>query len=246
MSLRRKAALLVLLATALLQGCAGTDALRMGEPDPRDPWEGMNRRVYAFNVKLDEAVLEPVAQTYVQVLPSFARTGIRNFMGNLGDVWTMANAALQFKGQVAVESFMRVAFNSTLGLYGVLDIASEAGLEKHREDLGQTLGYWGVRSGPYLMLPVLGPSTVRDGAALLADLQAGPGAYFGDNRTRTGVFLLNATDTRARLQQAAGALRAASLDPYTFVRDGWLQKREYDIHDGNPPVHFDYSDPDAP
>lgn len=246
MSLRRTAALLLLLVMALLQGCASTDALRMGEPDPRDPWEGMNRRVYAFNVQLDEAILEPVAQAYVHVLPSFARTGVRNFMGNLGDVWTLVNAVLQLKGQAATETFMRVAVNSTLGLYGVLDVATEAGLEKRREDLGQTLGHWGVKPGPYLMLPVLGPSTVRDTTALLADLQAGPGAYFRDNRTSTGVFLLNATDARARLQQAAGALRAASLDPYTFVRDGWLQKREYDIYDGNPPIEFDYSDPDAP
>jgi phospholipid-binding lipoprotein MlaA len=206
----------------------------------------MNRKVYAFNEKLDDAVLKPVAQAYVDVLPSFVRTGVRNFMGNLGDVWTTVNAALQFKGQVAVESFMRVAVNSTLGLYGVLDIATEAGIEKRREDLGQTLGYWGIKPGPYVVLPVLGPSTLRDTVALPVDWQASPGQYFRDSSTSTGVTLLNATETRAGLLQAGDTVKAASLDPYSFMRDGWLQKREYDVYDGNPPVDFDYSDPDAP
>lgn len=225
-----------------LQGCASTAAAS----DPRDPWEGMNRQVYAFNQKLDEAVLEPLAQVYVDVLPSFVRTGVRNFMGNLGDVWTFVNASLQLKGQVAVETFMRVAVNSTLGLYGVLDIASEAGIEKRREDLGQTLGYWGVQPGPYLMLPVFGPSTLRDTVALPADWQASPGQYFPDSGTSAGVSVLNAIQTRAQLLKAGDALKQASLDPYSFVRDGWLQKRQYDVYDGNPPSDFDYSDPDAP
>lgn len=233
----------VALGVALLQGCATPSGVAL---DPRDPWEGMNRKVYAFNEKLDEAVLKPVAQTYVDVVPSFARTGVRNFLGNLGDVWTFVNAGLQLKGQVAAETFMRVAVNSTLGLYGVLDIATEAGLEKHKEDLGQTLGHWGVRPGPYLMLPVLGPATLRDTVALPVDWQASPGQYFHDAAGRTGVVLLNATETRASLLMAGDAVKAASLDPYSFVRDGWLQKREYDVYDGNPPSDFDYSDPDAP
>ena len=230
------------LGAALLQGCASTSAVAT---DPRDPWEGMNRKVYAFNEKLDEAVLKPVAQTYVDVVPSFVRTGVRNFLGNLGDVWTFVNATLQLKGQVAAETFMRVAVNSTLGLYGVLDIATEAGIEKRKEDLGQTLGHWGVKPGPYLMLPVLGPATLRDAAALPVDWQASPGRYFQDASSRTGVTVLNATETRANLLKAGDAVKAASLDPYSFVRDGWLQKREYDVYDGNPPSDFDYSDPDA-
>jgi len=232
----------VLLCMSLLQGCATTGAAA----DPRDPWEGMNRKVYAFNEKLDDAVLKPVAQAYVDAVPSFVRTGVRNFMGNLGDVWTFVNAGLQLKGQVAAESFMRVVVNSTLGLYGVLDIASEAGIEKRKEDLGQTLGYWGVKPGPFLMLPVLGPSTVRDAAALPLDWQASPSQYFADPGTRTGMTVLNATETRAGLLKATDALKQASLDPYSFVRDGWLQKRENDVYDGNPPSDFDYSDPDAP
>ena len=231
------------LGAVLLQGCASTSVVAT---DPRDPWEGMNRKVYAFNDKLDEAVLKPVAQAYVDVVPSFVRTGVRNFLGNLGDVWTFVNATLQLKGQAAAETFMRVAVNSTLGLYGVLDIATEAGIEKRKEDLGQTLGHWGVKPGPYLVLPVLGPATLRDTAALPVDWQASPAQYFSDASSRTGVTLLNATETRAGLLKAGDAVKAASLDPYSFVRDGWLQKREYEVYDGNPPSNFDYSDPDAP
>ncbi len=233
----------VLLGAILLQGCATSSGVAA---DPRDPWEGMNRKVYAFNEKLDEAVLKPVAQAWVDVVPSFVRTGVRNFMGNLGDVWTTVNAVLQLKGQVAVESAARVVVNSTLGLYGVLDLATPGGIEKRKEDMGQTLGHWGVKPGPYLVLPVLGPATLRDAAALPVDWQASPGQYFQDASTRTGVALLNVTETRAGLLKATDAVKQASLDPYSFVRDGWLQKREYDVYDGNPSADFDYSDPDAP
>lgn len=233
----------VLLGAILLQGCATSSGVAA---DPRDPWEGMNRKVYAFNEKLDEAVLKPVAQAWVDVVPSFVRTGVRNFMGNLGDVWTTVNAVLQLKGQVAVESAARVVVNSTLGLYGVLDLATPGGIEKRKEDMGQTLGHWGVKPGPYLVLPVLGPATLRDAVALPVDWQASPGQYFQDASTRTGVALLNVTETRAGLLKATDAVKQASLDPYSFVRDGWLQKREYDVYDGNPPADFDYSDPDAP
>ena len=233
----------LLLAAALLSGCASTGTVGAAT-DPRDPWEGMNRKVYAFNEKLDDAVIRPVAQAYDDVLPSFVRTGVRNFMGNLGDVWTFVNATMQLKGQAAAESFMRVAVNSTLGLYGVLDIATEAGIEKHKEDLGQTLGYWGVKPGPYVVLPLLGPASVRDTVALPVDWQASPGQYFHDSSTRTGVTVLNATETRAGLLKTTDAVKQAALDPYSFVRDAWLQKRENDVYDGNPPADFDYSDPD--
>ncbi|MFM7026530.1 MAG: VacJ family lipoprotein [Limnohabitans sp.] len=233
----------LVLAVAVLQGCATTSGAAV---DARDPWENTNRKVYAFNEKLDEAVIRPVAQTYVDVVPSFVRTGVRNFMGNIGDVWTFINAGLQLKGQAAGETFMRVAINTTLGLYGVLDIATEAGIEKRKEDLGQTLGYWGVKPGPYVVLPVLGPASVRDALALPVDWKASPGQYFHDPSSRTGVTLLNVTDTRAGLLKTTDAVKQAALDPYTFVRDAWLQKRENDVYDGNPPADFDYSDPDAP
>lgn len=240
--LRGLQGLALVLLLAWLQGCASVSS---AAADPRDPWEGMNRNVFAFNEKLDQVLMRPVAEAYVAVLPSFVRTGVHNFMGNLGDIWTTVNATLQLKGQVAAESFMRVAVNSTFGLYGVLDIASEAGIQKRKEDLGQTLGHWGVKPGPFVVLPVLGPSTLRDTVALPVDWQATPGQYFQDG-TRTGVTVLNATDTRAGLLQATDALKQASLDPYSFVRDGWLQKRQNDVYDGNPPSDFDYSDPDAP
>ena len=235
----------LLLVASLLQACASA-AGSGAAADPRDPWEGMNRKVYAFNEKVDQAVVRPVAQVYDDVTPSFVRTGVRNFMGNLGDVWTFVNAALQLKGQAAAESFMRVAVNTTLGLYGVLDIATEAGIEKRKEDLGQTLGYWGVKPGPYVVLPLLGPASLRDTVALPVDWQASPGQYFHDSSSRTGVTLLNATETRAGLLKTTDAVKQAALDPYSFVRDAWLQKRENDVYDGNPPTDFDYSDPDQP
>ena len=242
-SMRCRVGVTLLLGCALLQGCASTSALAT---DPRDPWEGANRKVYAFNEKLDDAVMRPVAQAWVDVMPSFVRTGVRNFIGNLGDVWTFANTLLQFKGQAAAETFMRVAVNSTLGLYGVLDIATEAGIEKRKEDLGQTLGYWGVKPGPYVVLPVSGPATLRDAVALPVDWQASPGQYFAQAPQRTAVTVLNATETRAGLLKTTDAVKQASLDPYSFVRDAWLQKRENDVYDGNPPADFDYTDPDAP
>jgi phospholipid-binding lipoprotein MlaA len=234
---------MLVLAVALLPGCATVPG---GAADPRDPWEGMNRKVYDFNDKLDQAVVRPVAKAYDEVTPSFVRTGVRNFFGNLGDVWTFVNAALQFKGQAAVESLMRVAVNTTLGLYGVLDIASEAGIPKYKEDLGQTLGHWGIKPGPYVVLPLLGPGSLRDTVALPVDWQASPGQYFQDASTRTGATMLNITETRAGLLKTTDAVKQAALDPYSFVRDAWLQKRENDVYDGNPPVDFDYGDLDKP
>ena len=215
--------LAALLGAMLLQGCATPTVTAS---DPRDPWEGMNRRIYAFNDRVDEAVLEPVAKAYVQVLPSFARTGVRNFFGNLADIWTVVNAGLQFKGQVAAETFMRVAINSTLGLYGVLDIASEAGLEKRREDFGQTLGHWGVQPGPYLVLPLFGPSTLRDTAALPVDAQGDALGSVGHVPTRNELTVLRVVDQRAGLLRAGEMLEDAALDPYSFVRDSYLQRRQ--------------------
>ena len=229
------------LALALLQGCASTRGVA---GDPRDPLETANRQIYAFNDRLDTAVVRPVAQVWAEHVPTVVRTGVRNVLGNLGDVWTTLNAALQLKGEATAQSAMRVAVNSTLGIYGLLDIASEAGLEKRREDFGQTLGRWGVPPGPYLVLPIFGPSTLRDASALPMDWKASPGQYFPSGNPRAAVALVNVTETRAGLLQATDAIRRASLDPYSFVRDAWLQKRENDVYDGNPPPHFDYADPD--
>ena len=229
------------LALAVLSGCASAPGRTV---DARDPWEGMNRSVYSFNDTVDRVALKPLAKAYVNVVPSPVRTGVNNFFGNLGDVWNATNSVLQFKGQAAVESAMRVVINTTFGLGGLLDVATEMRLPKHKEDFGQTLGYWGVPSGPYLVLPLLGPSTVRDTAALPLDMKANLVGQVSDVPTRNSLSVLQVTDKRAGLLQATDALTDAALDPYSFVRDAFLQKRRNDVYDGNPPSSFDYSDPD--
>ena len=233
--------------TARVIGLALVLAAAQGQAaaaDPRDPWESVNRRIYTFNDVVDAAVVRPVAQLYVQVVPGFARTGVHNFLGNLSDVWSMANSALQLKGQATAETLMRVSVNTVFGLAGVLDVASEMGLEKRKEDFGQTLGYWGVPSGPYVVLPILGPSTLRDGLGLPLDFKGDPGQSVKDVATRNTLTVLRVTDLRASLLKTVDTVKEASLDPYSFVRDAYLQKRENDIYDGNPPSDFDYSDPD--
>lgn len=231
----------VVLALAVLSGCATAPGKAV---DARDPWEGMNRSVYSFNDKLDQVALKPLAKAYVNVVPSPVRTGVNNFFGNLGDVWNAANSLLQLKGQAAVESAMRVVVNTTFGLGGLLDVATEMRLPKHKEDFGQTLAHWGVPSGPYVVLPVFGPSTLRDAAALPLDAQGDLVQQVSDVSTRNSLTVLHAADTRAGLLQAVDVVKDAALDPYSFVRDGYLQKRRNDIFDGNPPSAFDYNDPD--
>ena len=234
----------MLLATCVvlaLQACA-----TVPNADARDPWESMNRRVYSFNDVLDKVALKPVATVYANVLPSPVRTGIHNFLGNLGDVWSMVNSALQLKGQATVETLMRIQVNTFLGLGGVLDVATEMRLEKRREDFGQTLGYWGVKPGPYLVLPVLGPSTLRDTLATPLDLKGDMVQQFDDTSTRSVLSVTRVIDTRSRMLQTLDIVKEAALDPYTFVRDGYLQKRESDVYDGNPPSIFDYSESEAP
>lgn len=231
---------LMLLVSAVLLGLQGCASVKSA--DVRDPWEPMNRRVYQFNDVVDNAAIKPAAEIYVKVLPSFIRTGIHNFLGNLGDVWSMANSAMQLKGQATVETFMRINVNTFFGLGGVLDVASEMRLEKRKEDFGQTLGYWGVKPGPYLVLPLLGPSTLRDALATPVDFEGHPKRFFTDDPTRNGISVTQILDLRSGLLQTVDVIKAASLDPYTFVRDGYLQKRKNDIYDGNPPSEFDYGD----
>jgi phospholipid-binding lipoprotein MlaA len=234
----------MLLATCVvlaLQACA-----TVPNADARDPWESMNRRVYSFNDVLDKVALKPVATVYANVLPSPVRTGIHNFLGNLGDVWSMVNSALQLKGQATVETLMRIQVNTFLGLGGVLDVATEMRLEKRREDFGQTLGYWGVKPGPYLVLPVLGPSTLRDTLATPLDLKGDMVQQFDDTSTRSVLSVTRVIDTRSGMLKTLDIVKEAALDPYTFVRDGYLQKRESDVYDGNPPSIFDYSESEAP
>ncbi len=242
MSPEMKRWLAVLAAVALLslQGCASVKSA-----DARDPWESMNRSVYNFNDAVDTLAIKPVTQIYVNVVPSFVRTGLHNVVSNLGDVWSMANSAMQLKGQHAAESFMRVTVNTVFGLGGLLDIATEMRLERHKEDFGQTLGHWGVKPGPYVVLPILGPSTLRDGLTLPVDYQGDATRQFSDQATRNSLTAVRIVDVRASLLKTVDTVKEASLDPYSFVRDAYLQKRENDVHDGNPPSSFDYSDVDA-
>ncbi|KQW89869.1 ABC transporter [Massilia sp. Root418] len=215
---------LTVAAAAVLTGCAG--------PNPRDPYEGFNRSMFKFNDAVDQAALKPAATAYKNVLPTFVQTGVNNFFGNLSDVWSAANGFLQGKGEQGMSDVMRVALNSTFGLLGVLDIASEAGLKKHNEDFGQTLGYWGVESGPYLMLPLLGPSTVRDTVALPLDIKADPWGYKDPVNVRNIGSVTRVIDKRAGLLDATSLMEEAALDRYEFVRDSFLQARQSKVYDG--------------
>lgn len=219
------------LACALLGGCATG-------PNPKDPYEGFNRKVYAFNETVDKAVLKPVAKGYAAVVPELARKGVTNFFNNLGMVVTTFNDALQLKGSKVPVDIARFTTNLVFGLGGVIDVASELQIERRNEDFGQTLGYWGVGSGPYLVLPLIGPSNVRDGSGLAVDFFVSPFYYVdkdGEEGVRWGLFALDVVNTRANLLQAEGFLDAAGLDRYAFLRDTYMQRREYLIHDGNPP-----------
>lgn len=227
---RRNSLVLSLLAFLALSGCAtGPNA------NPRDPLEPFNRGVYQLNDAVDRALLKPVATAYRDVLPSPVRTGVNNFFSNLQDAWSAVNSALQLKGEAAANNLVRFGVNTFLGLGGVLDIASEMRIERHTEDFGQTLGHWGVGSGPYLVLPLLGPSTVRDTVALPVDAQGNLVSGVNDVATRNSATALNLLDRRSRLLDATKLLDQVALDPYTFTRDAHLQRRRNSVYDGNPP-----------
>jgi phospholipid-binding lipoprotein MlaA len=211
-------------AGLLLAGCATTS-------DPRDPFEKFNRGVFTFNDAIDRAALKPAATVYKEVLPTFVQTGVNNFFGNLSDAWSGVNNLAQGKGQDGMNDITRFTFNSTFGILGVLDIATPAGLRKHNEDLGQTLGYWGIASGPYLMLPILGPSTVRDAAALPADFWGDPWSHKMPVRYRAIGSGVRAIDQRAAILDASNLVEEAALDRYEFIRDGYLQRRASKVYD---------------
>jgi len=210
--------------TLLLGGCATTN-------NPNDPFEKFNRAMFTFNDAVDRNALKPVATAYKNVTPGFVQTGVNNFFGNLSDLWSAANNFAQLKGRDGMNDFTRFAVNSTLGLVGVLDIATPAGLAKHNEDLGQTLGYWGVPAGPYLMLPILGPSTIRDTVALPGDWWGDAWTHVNDIPWRNGGIVLRAVDQRASVLDASNLLEDAALDRYEFIRDGYLQRRASKVLD---------------
>lgn len=222
--------LFVLLIALFGSGCA-----TMQSPDKRDPFEGFNRAAYAFNDDLDRAILKPLATGYQKVVPGSINNSITNFFSNLDDLVVLVNSLLQLKFEQSLSDLGRITVNTTIGLAGLLDVASEMDLPKHNEDFGQTLGYWGVGSGHYLVLPFLGPSTLRDGLALPVDWELDPVAYIDDDETYWGVVVLRAVDKRAGLLRASRILDTAALDPYTFMRDAYLQRRQNLVYDGNPP-----------
>jgi phospholipid-binding lipoprotein MlaA len=213
-------------ALVLLSGCAsGPDA------NPKDPLEPFNRGVYRFNEAVDRAVLKPVATAYVDVTPSPVRTGVNNFFGNLGDLWSAVNAGLQLRPRETADNLLRFSVNTVLGFGGLLDIASEAGIERTRIDFGQTLGRWGVPSGAYLVLPFFGPSTVRDTGGLVVDWEGDLVGHVDHVPTRNSLYALRAVDTRAGLLRAGQIFDDAALDPYGLMRDFYLGRRQRQIDD---------------
>jgi len=227
--MRLHSALTPLLALAL-SGCAVNG-------DPRDPLESINRSIHSFNEGFDRHVLKPVARGYAWVLPEFAQSGVRNFFANLNDVSVLANNLLQLKPEPSARDFLRLAFNSTFGLFGLLDVASEMGLKKNNEDFGQTLGYWGVGAGPYLVLPFLGPSNLRDTAGLVVDTAYTDLVHnYDELSTRDPAQALRMVGRRADLLDAKRVLEVAALNGYEFTRDFYLERRHGLVHDGNPPA----------
>ena len=222
--------LFVMALCLTLVGCAtGPTA------NPRDPFEPFNRSIFGFNDAVDRTVLKPVATAYRNVTPGVVRTGVGNFFSNLEDFWSLANSLLQLKGRAAADTAVRLSVNTFLGLAGVIDLAGEMGIDRHKEDFGQTLGYWGVPGGPYLVLPLLGNFTLRDAAALPVDFKGDMVSNLSHQRSRYSLKALNLIDFRAAFLNASSLIEGAALDKYTFTRDAYLQSRRSAIYDGNAP-----------
>ncbi len=221
-----------LLSVLLLSSCATSN-------NKADPYESFNRKVYGFNRAVDKAVLQPVAKGYKAITPDPVETGIDNFFSNLGDVSNMLNNILQWKLGDASSDLGRILVNSTLGLGGFFDPASSMGLEKHDEDFGQTLGAWGVGPGAYVMLPFLGPSTIRDTSAMPADNYLDPLKEVSESSTEYGLKGLRLLVKRAELLSLEEQIENA-LDEYSFVRDAYLQNRKYKVYDGDLPFEDDF------
>ncbi|MGB0224321.1 MULTISPECIES: VacJ family lipoprotein [unclassified Marinobacterium] len=201
-----------------------------------DPWEGFNRGVFNFNESLDRAILKPVAQGYRFIMPDVAEQGVSNFFDNLRDVVTFFNNVLQLKPVEATQDLSRVLINTTIGIGGLFDVASAMDIPKNDEDFGQTLGAWGVESGPYLVLPLFGPSTVRDGVGIIPDMYLDPLNQVESDELRYGLKALKVVDKRASLLDREGVVTG---DRYTFIRDAYLQKREFEVNDGRVEYNAD-------
>jgi phospholipid-binding lipoprotein MlaA len=218
---------IALLLAVLATGCATTGN--------KDPWEPLNRKTHAFNTVLDDVVLRPTATAYTKVVPGFARQGVNNFFDNLEDLNTSLQNILQGKVREGISDFGRLVVNSTFGVFGLWDVATQMGLEKHYEDFGQTLGFWGVGPGPYFVIPLLGPSTLRDAPSRVVD----PSWWYADainpESLWWGLWGLEKVRLRANLMQAESVLEEAAIDKYSFIRDAWMQRRRSMVYDGSPP-----------
>ncbi len=230
----------VLVLAVLSTGCAtGPNA------NPKDPLEPMNRSISRFNDSLDENVLKPVATGYKDVTPDLVQKGVRNVFNNLSDIWSTVNNGLQLKGRDTAESFMRSVVNTVFGIYGIFDVATPIGLERHPEDFGQTLGAWGVPDGPYVVLPLFGPSTLRDTAGMPVDTSVDYVRNLDHIPTRNSAMALRVVDKRSNLLGASNLLTEAAIDKYSFTRDAYLQFRRNQVFDGNPPDDEQLEDPSA-
>ena len=215
-------------AVLLLTGCATSG-------NPKDPIEGFNRAMFAINDGVDQAVIRPVAVGYDTVVPNPLKKGVTNFFGNIADLFIGVNNLLQGKVSNGFSDFGRVLLNSTVGLLGLIDVASDVGMEKHNEDFGQTFGRWGIGSGAYVVLPLLGPSTVRDTVGQIADSNTNPIPHIDDVSVRNSLMALGLIDKRASFLAADKVVEAAALDKYSYIRDAYLQRRRSLVYDGNPP-----------
>jgi len=232
----RSAAVAAVLVTLATSGCA---ALSGAARDPRDPWQSYNRAMFRFNTDVDNAFLKPLARGYRAIAPLPVDRGITNFFANLATLPSVANNLLQFKLGRASSELSRVAVNTTVGALGVFDVATNLGIPSHMEDFGQTLGYWGIGAGPYLVLPLLGPSSARDAFGVAGDLLLDPLFSIPKSRVYWGAVGVRTIDRRADLLAAGDIAATAALDPYIFMRDAYLQRRRGAARDGHHPAAED-------
>lgn len=228
-------------ASALLAGCAtGPNA------NPRDPLEPYNRTMFNINDAVDGAVLEPIATGYKNVTPKPVRTAVTNFFANIGDLWSIFNNALQLKGEGTYNSVVRFTTNTVFGLGGLIDVASEMDIERHKQDFGLTLARWGVPQGPYLVLPLFGPSTVRDTGGLVVDAVGYSPGYIHDIPVRNSIYGLGLVSKRANLLGTTSLVENAALDKYIFTRDAYLQLRQHEEHQGDEGDETQWMNESAP
>ena len=223
-------------AAAVLAVLGGCSSVPQEYRDPRDPWQGSNRAMFKFNTDFDNAFLKPAARAYQVVTPEPVDRGVTNFFNNIADVTSAVKNVLQFKLSRAGSDVGRVVVNSTVGIVGVFDVATNMGLPSYKEDFGQTLGYWGIGPGPFFMMPILGPSSVRDTVGFAGDIVVDPFFSISKNEIYWGFIVLRTIDKRADLLAAGEILDEAAIDRYTFIRDAFLQRRRNLVYDGNPPM----------